>query len=211
MRSAKSVAYFLLVMKMCTTANAQIGTQVMKPEVDTSSAAPFYKWEFGIDVLPLVDKSRDAFGYILKRNFKGKSGRKALRLKFLPRFGNSSLDGDVTTSAINLAVGYEWQRTHGRFATLYGIEPSIRSSRNIITPSNSRNKTEVFDTYIGANAFIGGRYYLGKHFAITIESHAIYNYHIIDGSNLNLVSSFKVREHIFFINPIHALYVNYHF
>lgn len=175
---------------------------------------PFYKWEVGIDLLPLVDKSKDAYGYIVKRNYQAANGRKALRFKLLPRFVTGPGTGsgaDGKQSVIYFAVGYERQRMYGRFSVLYGVESYLRySSISIKSTSTGLEVLKQIDTSLGVAGFIGGRYYVGNHVSFTLESHLIYQYRDQNGSFSNVGSYFS-REHQLSAEPLHALYVSYQF
>lgn len=177
---------------------------------------PFYKWEVGIDLLPLVDKSKDAFGYIVKRNFELENGRKAFRFKLLPRFLSGPGTGsgaDEKRTTINLAIGYERQRAFGYFAVLYGFEPYFRySSIRVLSTATGLEANRQTNTNLGVAGFIGGRYYVGNHLSFTLESHLIYQYQDFNGrNNVGSVASYFQRSHQLFVEPIHALYVGYQF
>ncbi|MBD2704315.1 hypothetical protein IC229_26965 [Spirosoma sp. BT702] len=183
------------------------------------SVVPFYKWEVGIDLLPLVDKAKDAYGYVLKRNYELASGRKALRLKVWPRFlvnpgtgvGGAVGTGEEKQTSINLALGYERQKLYGHFAVLYGLEPYFHYSliRVLVIPSGLEAIRQE-ETRLGVAGFIGGRYYVGSHLSFTLESHLVYQYRDFSGNQQNVASYFQ-RTHQLFIEPIHALYVSYQF
>lgn len=207
----KSVVFFFLSLLVCTCTLAQNTQQTIGVETTTSATLPFYKWEIGLDALPLIDKAKDSFGYVLKRNFQGENGRQAVRLKLLPRFGHSNVGGSVSNSSIYVAVGYEWQKIYGRFAVLYGLEPFFRYENNISVGQVTNYRTQVKNTYVGSSGFIGGRYYLGNHFSLTVESHLIYNYHKGSTFNIGNASSGMAREHTLSTNPIHSFFLSYHF
>lgn len=190
---------------------AQSAQQLASIENSTNSTVPFYKWELGIDALPLIDKAKDPFGYILKRNFQKEDGRQAIRLKFLPRFGYSDVGGTVSNSSVYVAIGYEWQKLYGKFAVLYGLEPFFRYDRNLIAGQNTSAGSEVKQINTGLSGFVGGRYYIGNHFSVSIESHLVYNFYSGSISNSGNVSSGDAKQHIEFFNPIHAVYFSYHF
>lgn len=207
----KAVVYFLSIMLMSTSTIAQISQQTS--ENINSSEVPSYKWEVGIDALSLTNRAKDAFGFIVKRNYQASSGRKALRLKFLPRLVNSPGTGGTArenNSSINIAVGYEWQKMYNNFSVLYGVEPFFQY--NIIKVTSLSTGTVSFsqtDTKVGISGFIGGRYYINKHLSLTVETHLIYQYYNANGDN-NTASSFGNYNQVF-INPLHAFYLGYHF
>lgn len=207
----KSVICSALIGVVCVNAVAQ--TSLVEPEqrTDTKLTVPFYKWEIGIDVLPLADKAKDAFGYVVKRNFQTSNGRRALRLKFLPSLSASFVGGTVSNTYLYTAVGYEWQKLYGRFAALYGVEPFFRYSHNVIKGQNSAAGSDIKQINTGLSGLLGGRYYLGGHFALTIESHLIYNFYSSDITNTGNVASGYARQHTEYVNPIHAVYFSYHF
>ena len=175
-----------------------------------STTLPFFKWEVGIDLLPLIDKSNDAFEYVLKRNFQKTNGREALRIKFLPSVGYSGVKGNTTLLGVNLAVGYEWQNIYGRFATLYGVEPYVRYFSNAVNGQFGAHSS-LKDLNIGASGFIGGRYYINRHISLSLESHLIYTYHYLDATNIGNAAGMFTREHSLQFNPIHSLFISYHF
>ncbi|QKZ14979.1 hypothetical protein [Spirosoma sp. KUDC1026] len=176
-------------------------------------AVPFYKWEIGIDLLPLADKSKDAFGYIVKRNFQTENGRQALRFKLLPRFvsGPGGSGADAKDSSIKLALGFERQKMYGHFSVLYGLEPyfSYRTARTKSTTTGIV-VTRQNDTSFGVAGFVGGRYYVGNHVSFTLESHLVYQFQDQNGS-IDNVGSYFARTHILFAEPLHAVYVSYQF
>lgn len=211
----KTLLKYIVAVSIVSSFNTYAIAQSEQQSVDIGSkkisTVPFYKWEIGIDALPLIDKSKDPFGYVLKRNFQKDNGRQALRLKLLPRIGFSGVGGTVSNSSIYLAVGYEWQKLYGRFATLYGLEPFIRYDHNIIDGQIASANSDTKRLNTGLNGFLGGRYYIGSHFAITLESHLIYNYQKVDINDSGLVGFIRVRENIIYFNPLHTVYLSYHF
>jgi hypothetical protein len=207
----KATTYFLFLFFVCSPALAQTGSNALDDDNTRTTTTRFYKWEIGLDLLPLAEKSKDAFGFILKRNFKYTNGREALRIKFLPSLGYSGVGGNTTLLGINLAVGYEWQKTYGRFSTLYGVEPYVRFFSNEISGQSRGAHSNYNDLNIGASGFIGGRYYINRHISLSLESHLVYTYHYLNASNIGNASRIFTREHGLQFNPIHALYINYHF
>lgn len=175
---------------------------------------PFCKWEVGVDLLPLADKSKDAFGYIVKRNFQTANGLQALRFKLLPRFVTGPGTGsgaDEKQSSIYLAIGLERQKMYGHFSVLYGLEPYLRySSIKVKSTTTGLEVINQTDTNLGVAGFIGGRYYVSNHISFTLESHLVYQYRDLNGSTGSLSSYFS-RTHQLFVEPLHALYVSYQF
>lgn len=181
----------------------------------TPEAEPtFYEWEAGVDLLPLIDKSNDAFGFIVKHNFRttSSSDRSALRLKFRPQLGRTSLQQTAQDrqSSIYLAIGYEKQKMYGHFSLLYGAEPFIQYSHNRIGSASAiRQVSEQTSIIVGVGGFVGGRYYIGKHLAATLESHLIYQNSSSKASTNG--SRFSTRASQLFVEPIHTIYLSYHF
>lgn len=201
-------SFFILLLSFSSSAQNTTETQ------SNERSVPFYKWEVGIDLLPLADKSKDAFGYMVKRNYELANGRKALRFKLLPRFLSGPGTGsgaDEKQTAISLAIGYERQRIYGHFAVLYGFEPYFRySSIRVISTTTGLEVVRQTDTNLGIAGFIGGRYYVGNHISFTIESHLVYQYRDFNGDNSGVASYFS-RSHQLFAEPLHAVYVGYQF
>jgi hypothetical protein len=180
-----------------------------------NSIIPFSKWEFGLNALPLIDKSRDSFGFIVKRNFHNNGEMRAARLKILPSFANSlPYDGGTaaqTDYAIDVAIGYEWQKQHDRFTFLYGIEPFLRYKHLTVSNINTYVVSEVNQLNTGLSSFVGGKYYLGSHFSVSAESHLVYNFYrggLVSGS---VSYGTGVSANNIYINPIHAIYMSYQF
>ena len=211
MLTTKSIAFIILSVLPSTYMFAQDTQQPVSTDISTKPIVPFYKWELGLDALPLIDKAKDSFGYVLKRNFQKENGRQALRLKLLPRFGYSSVGGTVSNSSVYLAVGYEWQKLYGRFAVLYGLEPFFRYDHNLVAGQNINARSEAKQINTGLSGFVGGRYYIGNHFSVSVESHLIYNFYSGKITNSGNISSGDARQHIELFNPIHAVYFSYHF
>lgn len=205
---------FTLGMLASTYTFAQTTQQIIDTDINKNSAAPFYKWEVGIDALPLIDKAKDAFGYIVKRNYQTSSGRKALRLKLLPQISTSpGTSGTARTnnSSINIAIGYEFQKMFGHFSAIYGFEPFYQHSLVKVTviPSGVISFKQT-DSKIGISGFIGGRYYINNHIALTLETHLVYQYRTTKSEDVSTFYSFGNYNQIL-INPVHALYISYHF
>jgi hypothetical protein len=203
-------SFFILLLSF--SSSAQNTTETPSNE----KSVPFHKWEVGIDLLPLADKSKDAFGYMVKRNYELANGRKALRFKLLPRFlsgpgSGSGAGADAKESGMKLAIGFERQKIYGRFSILYGLEPyfSYRLARTKSTTTGIV-VTSQNDTRLGVAGFIGGRYYAGNHISFTLESHLVYQYQDFNGDNSGVASYFS-RSHQLFAEPLHALYVSYQF
>ncbi|MDH4461005.1 MAG: hypothetical protein ACK4UP_11030 [Spirosomataceae bacterium] len=180
-----------------------------------NSVIPFSKWEFGLNTLPLINKSRDSFGFIVKRNFQRNGEMRAARLKILPSFANSlPYDGGTilqTDYAIDVAIGYEWQKQYDRFTFLYGLEPFFRYKQLTVSNINTYVVSEAKQLNTGLSCFIGGKYYLGSHFSVSAESHLVYNYYrggLISGS---VYYGTGVSSNNIDINPIHAVYLSYQF
>jgi hypothetical protein len=180
-----------------------------------NSIIPFSKWEFGLNTLPLIDKSRESFGFIVKRNFQKNGEMRAARLKILPYFANSlPYDGGTasqTDYAIDVAIGYEWQKQHDRFTFLYGIEPFLRYKHLTVSNINTYVVSEVNQLNTGLSGFVGGKYYLGSHFSVSAESHLVYNFYrggLVSGS---VSYGTGVSTNNIYINPIHAIYMSYQF
>lgn len=178
-------------------------------------SVPFYKWEIGIDALPLIGKAKDPFGYILKRNFQSASGRQALRLKLLPKLQYIPLpEGNQNSININLTIGYEWQKLYNQFAILYGFDPYIEYGQIKLTSDTKGIITKQTTLKLGASAFVGGRYYLGKHLALTLETHLFYQYYnfkAVDNSSGSSLAGAYLKTHQIYLNPVNALYLSYHF
>ena len=180
-----------------------------------NSVIPFSKWEFGLDALPLINKSKDSFGFIVKRNFQKNGEIRAARLKIWPYFANSlPYDGGTvmqTDYTVNVAIGYEWQKQHERFTFLYGLEPFLRYKHSTVLNINTNALSEVNQVNSGLSGFVGGKYYLGSHFSMSAESHLVYNFYrggLISGS---VSYGTGVTENNIYINPIHAVYLSYQF
>lgn len=178
-----------------------------------NSIIPFSKWEFGLNALPLIDKSRDSFGFIVKRNFHNNGEMRAARLKILPSFANSlPYDGGTvaqTDYTIDVAIGYEWQKQYDRFTFLYGLEPFLRYKKLTVLNVNTQMVSEANQLNTGLSCFIGGKYYLGSHFSVSAESHLLYNYYrggLISGT---VYYGTGVSSNNIYINPIHAIYISY--
>ncbi|GAB3992388.1 hypothetical protein GCM10028807_25370 [Spirosoma daeguense] len=169
------------------------------------------KWEIGIDLLSLIDKSKDAFGFVVKRNFNANNGRKAIRFKVLPRtLYSPGATLNENNSSFFVAMGYERQKLVGRFSVLYGIEPFFQYSIvKIKQVSNGALTLQQTDTKVGLDGFIGGRYYINNHLSATIETHLVYQYRSTEGESGTVRYSGDYNQ--VFINPIHALYLSYHF
>jgi hypothetical protein len=163
----------------------------------------------------LIDKAKDPFGYILKRNFRSASGRQALRLKLVPRFEFIPLtQANRNTSDIRVAVGYEWQKLYNRFGVLYGFEPYYEYLQIKLTSNANGLITKQKTFKVGTSAFIGGRYYIGKHFAVTLETYLLYQYYdfkMVDNSPGSSLASASLKTHQIYFNPINTLYLSYHF
>ena len=185
------------------------------PEVNTkadTNTIPFYKWEVGIDLLPLIGKSRDVFGYIVKRNFQtqDQNHRQALRVKFLPSLAWSNLGGaSASNNYYYAALGYEWQNMMNRFSILYGGEAFILHERLKNGSPSSPGYYSNVEINTGLRGFIGCRYFLSSRFSLSLESHLVYNYRVakVDG----ILADLESRDHTITINPINAIYLNYHF
>lgn len=204
--------YLVLVFSIFATAFQALAQDTSSVTGPTEAA--FYEWEAGIDLLPLIDKSRDGFGFIVKRNFQTTTPteRSALRLKLRPQLLRTS--GRQTTgerqSSISLAVGYEKQKLYGRFSVLYGAELFLQRSRSQFGSTTvNRIVSQQTSNTIGISGFVGGRYYLGKHLAATLESHLIYQRTRSEGFTGS--DTFASRANQLFVEPIHAIYLSYHF
>lgn len=204
--------YLILVFSIFATAFQSLAQDTSSVTGPTEAA--FYEWEMGIDLLPLIDKSSDGFGFLIKRNFQTTTPteRSALRLKFRPQVQRTS--GQRVTgerqSSVSLAVGYEKQKLYGRFSVLYGAEPFIQRSLNRVRAATANQAlSEQSSTIIGISGFVGGRYYLGKHLAATLESHLIYQRTNSEGFTNG--ARFTGQANQLFAEPIHAIYLSYHF
>lgn len=206
--------YLLIAVAIFLNITYSVGQDSTHANVNKESI-PFYKWEIGIDVLPLIDKAKDPFGYILKRNFQSASGRQALRLKILPKWQYTPLiGGDSYAYSINLAIGYEWQKLYNHFAILYGFDPYFQRDQIKISGNQVGVITEQNTLKVGVSGFIGGRYYLGKHIAVTLESHLFYQYYDTKMNNYspnNPLGSAFTKYHSVYFNPINTVYLSYHF
>ncbi|MFT4032996.1 MAG: hypothetical protein QM669_11300 [Siphonobacter sp.] len=178
------------------------------------SSVPFYKWEVGIDLLPLIDKSQDPYGYVFKRTYLTSEGRKSIRFKFLPWFlsGIGAGSGvDEKQYSIFFSLGVEKQRIWGRFAIIYGLDPFFRNTflqdKSTVTGLVLVKRTDI---YLGASAFIGGRYYITNHLSATLESHLIYEYRDYNAYE-SWIGSIFYRTHTISTKPINTLYLSYHF
>lgn len=209
--SMKKLVFILLLdfVFLSSFCNAQDSTQ----RNQSANFLPFCKWEVGVDLLPLVDKLKDPFGLILKRNFNTSNGIRALRLKIYTQASFAQAgrvdSGYVWYPTVYLATGYEWQKLYGKFSFLYGGEFFVKHSLNKIESRNGVSQTSF--TYFGSSVFAGGRYQIASHIFLTLESHFIYQYQDIRGENIGNISSFSSRGSDIRINPIHAFYLNYSF
>jgi hypothetical protein len=184
-------------------------------DVEETQNLPYWTGEVGIDLLPLINKGQDPSGYVVKFNLKTKhfNTRQAFRVKIRPGLSSQTIYGNgqvgVSNSSWYLSVGYEWQKLYGRFGVLKGVEPFLFNN-SVTAPNTSTGNSSLSESNAGISGFLGGRYYLGKHVAITVESHLIYNSRQI-GRPLNFGTQVSSEEKSFVFYPIRAVYLSYHF
>ncbi|MFT4032994.1 MAG: hypothetical protein QM669_11290 [Siphonobacter sp.] len=172
------------------------------------SSVPFYKWEVGLNTLSLIDKTRDPIGYIIKRNFQTEKGRQALRLKVKPGLNFSGMGINSLNLTINTGIGYEWQKLYNRLGVLYGIEPFFKYFRSSISGATQPSSWQID---LGSTFFLGGRYYIGSHFSVTLESHLVYTFQSSHYENFGNAIIAWSRGHSLVLSPINTLYLSYHF
>ena len=205
----KNLFLFLVLVNTCSAVLAQDSTSFSSGNVKVS------QWEVGIDLLPLINKSQDPFGLILRRYMRLKQNQQAIRFKLSPSLTSSTglnLPGtQVLNPRIYIALGYEWQRSNGRLIPYYGFEMFFRTSTFIYKNLNVvQGKT--FDNYIGISGFFGAKYRITNQLGISLESHLLYDYHRGKATSISgSITEAGANVSELYFRPIYAIYLNYYF
>jgi hypothetical protein len=195
---------------------------VWRSAIDTE--LPRHRWDVSVNLLDLIDKGINPSLFI-RRNFLTRDGAsRALRFRFQPYFLKANTVGLKSVPSFDLffAPGYEWQQRSGRFMLFYGTDLwfSYQYSKSTVaigisgTPgvNSTSEKRRLFG--IGADAFLGARYFINHRFSLALESQLIAGHHRLDEEIKNdnvIVKKDSVVDFQVSYTPFYLLNLSYHF
>lgn len=147
---------------------------------DSSPVRNFNKksWEVALDLLPLIDKQKSDYNFLLRRNY----GNKALRFKLLfdgssdrNSMGNKNFQRN--TLGLGFFLGHEWQKhITNNFIVYYGADFGYTSTQNkdnaLDDPNGSNFYSVIYSKiiHLRLNPFFGSKYYFTRNLSTSIES-----------------------------------------
>ncbi|MCF0075586.1 hypothetical protein LZD49_34255 [Dyadobacter sp. CY261] len=145
---------------------------------ESSKEVSIKSWEIGVDLLPLIDKEKNNFNVILRKNYGNKSVR--LRPIFNSQFspspiGNSNFENKRVE--FGFFIGNEWRKkVSSRMLLFYGAEIGYSKARRrdaVLADTAGSSQYERLDSKqlnILGNIFIGPKFFITKDISFSIET-----------------------------------------
>ena len=128
-------------------------------------------WEMAVDLLPLVGKGQDSYGFFVRRIV---SNEKAYRFKLRPDINTIAVNVPLSIWSIEAGVGIERRKIlEEKIVFYYGADLSARYYENRPNPT-AFPRTDLL--IVSVSPFVALQYYLHKRISVGLESHLTLGY-----------------------------------
>ena len=156
-------------------------------------------WEMAVDLLPLVGKGQDSYGFFVRRIV---SNEKAYRFRLSPRADGLIVNNLVSLWSINAGVGIERRKIlEEKMVFYYGADLSAYYESRPKPAAFTRNSS----LSVRMSPFVALQYYLHKRISVGLESHLTFGYEshwLTPGEDL--YGEMELR-----FTPLQCFYVSY--